>query len=101
MPVFHALFADDGLVDIFVAFDVDQPDQAILAAELRAAPLAVPQSTSSDPRGEVGGDADVQRAVRRVGHDIDPAAFHGGQANPTNAQNTNPVAPPAPAQAGT
>ena len=81
VPVLHPFLADDGLVDILVAFDVDQPDQAMLAAELRAAPRAV----LDNPRGEVGGDADVQRAVRRVGHDVDPAAFHGGQANPTLA----------------
>ena len=41
VPVLHPLFADDGFVDILVALDGDQPDQAILAAELRRAPRGV------------------------------------------------------------
>lgn len=30
-----------------------------------------------DPRGQVAGDADIERAVGAVGHDVDAGEFHG------------------------
>ena len=44
----------------------------IASAEFGSAPFAMQMHA----RGDVDGDPDIERAVRAVGHDIDPAARH-------------------------
>ena len=73
LPLLHRLLARDGLADVGVAFGVGQAGEAVFGAEFGAGALAVLVNAG----GEVGGDADVERAVGGVGHDVDPAAaFH-------------------------
>ena len=70
LPALDPLFANDRVFDALVPLDIDQPGQTPLAAELRAPPFAM----LMDARREVGGDAGVERAVRPVRDDVNPAA---------------------------
>jgi hypothetical protein len=72
-PPFQACFALDGRDHVFVLFSVNQAVQLVPAGECRSEPsLMLP-----DTAGEITGHAEVQRPIRSIGHDVDPAGRHG------------------------
>jgi hypothetical protein len=72
-PALHILFALDCRRNLLVPFDIYQPAQSIAAGELAADARPMLVCASSD----FVGDTDVQRAIRPVGHDVNPATLHG------------------------
>lgn len=77
LPFLHRLFARDCADYLIMALGVDQSCQSILHAEFRARAFAMLR----DARRQVRGHADIERAVRAVRHDVDPAAFHESAAS--------------------
>ena len=67
----HVGLALDGVGDALVALHVDQAFQAVAFCEAFNESLAVLVC----PTADVGGHAGIERAVRPVGHDVDPAPF--------------------------
>ena len=63
-------FAGNRVVDGVEHFDMDEAGQPVLPAEGGADAAAM----LVDAGEEVGGDADVERPARPVGHDVDVAA---------------------------
>lgn len=70
-PALYALFMVDAVCDVVAAFRPDEAVQAIACAKVGAGAGAM----LVDAGGEIGGDADIERAAIAVGHDVDPAAF--------------------------
>ena len=70
VPAFEALFVGDAVGDRVAAFGPDEAVQSVAAAEVRS----VAGAMLVDAGGEMRGDADVERAVVAVAHDVDPAA---------------------------
>src|SRR5438128_7398144 len=64
-PGLQQFLPPDRVVDRVMPFGEDQPVQPVFAAEGRALPGAM----LADPRGKVGGDADVEDAAHMIGHD--------------------------------
>ena len=72
LPRFHRLLASDGILDPSVMFRIDKLGEIVSFAESRAPTFAM----LPNARRDVACDADVERAKRLVGHDVDPAAPH-------------------------
>ena len=88
-PVLNILFALDCGHDVLVPFDLDQSRQFIAAGELAADARSVFVCAACD----VVGDADVQRAIRPVGHDVNPATLHGWDCGPRSLRRRGWRAP--------
>jgi hypothetical protein len=71
----HVALALDRRCDVLVGFVPNQPRQRVSFGEALAETLAMLIGAAS----EVSGDAGVERAVRTVRHDVDPAAAHPGE----------------------
>lgn len=75
-PALHRGLALDRALDLVMPFVPDKALQPVTAREARQQPLAV----FIGPASEVVGHADIERAVRPVRHDVDPAALpHAGR----------------------
>src|SRR5690242_572686 len=74
-PVLNVLLPLDGRKHVFVSFDVDQPMQAVVTSETIYQTYLVLGHTSSN----VARDADIQRTVWTVGHDVNPVGGHAAQ----------------------
>ncbi len=72
-PSFQAGFALDGGAHVAVRFGVDQAVEVVPSGECRSDAFLM----LANPVGEVAGYAQVQRPVRAVGHDVNPAGGHG------------------------
>jgi len=71
-PMLHVVLALDRRPDVGVRLHLDQPLQPVPLGEpvrdaLSMFPYSAPQIT---------GDARIERAIRPIGHDVDPGAFH-------------------------
>jgi hypothetical protein len=72
LPCLHRFFSGDGVRDLGVRLRIDQPVKAITTAEGGTLALLV----LHDPRGQIGGDADIQHPAALIAHDVDPAAHY-------------------------
>jgi hypothetical protein len=79
--------------DVFVSFDVDQPMQTVMAGETIDQPILVLGNATAN----VARDADIQRSVGTIGHDVDPTGRHAAQCG-TWRVNKSWVAGPSPAR---
>ena len=72
VPVLHRFFPLNGSGDVVVAFEVDKSGQAV--ARRKSGGCCSTMLVS--PPQDVGRDADIERSVRSVRHDVDPSARH-------------------------
>jgi len=71
-PFFKALFAQNGVFQAVIQFKMHElPDIVTLGEALIRASAMLP-----DAGAQIGGDADVKRAVAVAGKDIDAGLFH-------------------------
>jgi len=82
-PMLDRLLALNGRADVFVEFVIDQPFQAMLLGETFGQPFAV---FICAPR-QIGGDADIERSVAPIRHDVNVAALHTKMSNDLAAQS--------------
>lgn len=74
LPFLERLLAGDGVADIGIRFDVDQPRHAIFFGKSRTPAV----SMRGDAGGKIAGDADIKRPVPLAGENIDMInARHG------------------------
>jgi hypothetical protein len=73
VPFLEPLLAMNSVLNVLEPFGVDEAVNAVSFSELRADAFTVLE----DAARQVGGDADVKRAVRRAGEDVDPAGYFG------------------------
>ena len=73
-PMLHRLLALDGAKNRLVRLAIDKPIQPVCLGE----PVDDSFPMLPNPARYVRGDADIERAVRAVGHDVDPRGPHGG-----------------------
>ncbi len=71
-PLLDVLLSLDCVCYVFVPFEIDEPVQPVSFREAGYCVRSMLERASDD----VVGDADVQRAIWPVGHDVDPSALH-------------------------
>src|SRR5688572_8964427 len=71
-PMFHIFLALDGRHDVRMRLRINEPLQTVSLGE----PFHQALAMFPDATWEIAGHAGVERAVRAVGHDIDPSSFH-------------------------
>ena len=69
VPFLESLLAMNGVLDVLEPFRMDEAVNAVSFGE----PGGDAFTVLEDAARQVGGDADVKRAVRRAGEDVDPA----------------------------
>jgi hypothetical protein len=65
-------FALDRAADVIVPFGIDEEIETVSLGE--SVNLTPPVLV--DPADQIAGDADIERTVSLVGHDVNPAALH-------------------------
>ena len=60
-------------VIVFVTLGIDQPLQSVALGKA----FDAARTMIRDATGKIAGDANIERAIRSIGHDVDPAARHG------------------------
>lgn len=72
--MFDGFLALDGKPDIVMPLEIDKSFQIVLLGEAVGHAFAVlPGATY-----KIGSDADIQRSIRSVGHDVNPTAAYDG-----------------------
>ena len=86
-PVLHVPLALSGKADVGVGFRIDQPFQTVSFREAVHLSFAMFPNTS----WQITRHAGVKSAIRPIGHDVDPRAFHRALSNPFPPAEADPV----------